>query len=71
MTFAAGGALAEALSQTKPARREPAVDIAQLAADGLTLPEIARAMDLPRQRILKLAVQFKVRMRSAAKGRRA
>ena len=52
-------------------RRELAVQIAQHAADGLTLPEIARAMDLPRQRVLKLAVQFKIRMRPAGKARRA
>jgi hypothetical protein len=41
---------------------------AQLAADGLAIPEIARAMNLPWQRVLAVAVQF--RIRSACKEQR-
>jgi DNA-binding CsgD family transcriptional regulator len=46
-----------------PSRREIAADIARLAADGLTVGEIARVMDLHRCRVLKIAAQFRIRLR--------
>ncbi len=53
----------------RPSRCELAAEIARHGADGLHIPEIARAMGLPRERVFRIAVQFKLRIRSAGKGR--
>jgi hypothetical protein len=54
-----------------PSRREQAAIVAALAADGLTIPEIARVLGVPRERVLGIAVKFGIRIRSADKRRRA
>ncbi len=74
MTVLEGTPVAEGVASTDilcPSRRELAAVIAQLAADGLAIPEIALAMHLDRQRVLAIAVQFRIRIRLASKGRRA
>ena len=62
-------ALETGTSLPQPSRRETAAIIARLAADGLTVGEIARAAGLHRQRVLAFAMRFGIRIHSAGKGR--
>ena len=65
MAFVERGTLHSAGADGAPgrSRREIASDIEQLAADGLSLQEIRRVLGLRRERVLKLAVQFRIRIR--------
>ena len=53
----------------RPTRREQAAGIAGLAADGISLPEIACALGLPRERVLRFITEFRIRVRPAGEGR--